>query len=302
MPIIVRRNAPKVGVDWENLKGEIKCDKCGKYYAEIFDEDDQINICIWCNLDWHNPIGKRNHKRFPIDGRKGLEHFTTFAKPPEETEKSPAETAPGKPLIDCGDLIMYHLGGGKWYPGFNASETEATDFCDHTQEVFRPAQQRRITPGEMRSELTRLQDQLAKIESLLDLETAKPAVDAAFARIDEVCGTDGPIKYDDSKEGMVLVHTLLESAGIASESPQFANMAANWRAACSAADQNGDGTVSRDQAAEIWLRIVNVSGGVIGGQLESLREVIGTLDSNLPDDTEVKIEGSFFVYCGPLQK
>mmetsp|Transcript_28513 Transcript_28513/g.56043 ORF Transcript_28513/g.56043 Transcript_28513/m.56043 type:complete len:95 (-) Transcript_28513:328-612(-) len=72
MPTIVREAAPKVGVDWTQQEGTIMCDLCKKFYAEVFDKDDQMNMCIWCNIEWHAPIGKMNHHRFPVDGRANV--------------------------------------------------------------------------------------------------------------------------------------------------------------------------------------------------------------------------------------
>jgi len=39
------------------------CDACGEYYSERRCEDCGQHQCTWCNLDIHQPIGKRNHWR-----------------------------------------------------------------------------------------------------------------------------------------------------------------------------------------------------------------------------------------------
>jgi hypothetical protein len=47
-----------------------QCDACHSYYSESYCDDCALNICTWCSMKLHEPIGKRNHdiRRLYIDG------------------------------------------------------------------------------------------------------------------------------------------------------------------------------------------------------------------------------------------
>lgn len=52
-----------------------ECDACHSYYAERHCEDCSQNLCTWCNLDRHEPIGKRNHWRPRLYGTDPHAHL-----------------------------------------------------------------------------------------------------------------------------------------------------------------------------------------------------------------------------------
>jgi len=51
------------------------CDACGRYYSERHCEDCGQYQCTWCNLDIHQPIGKRNHWRPRLYGEDPHAHL-----------------------------------------------------------------------------------------------------------------------------------------------------------------------------------------------------------------------------------
>jgi hypothetical protein len=52
------------------------CDSCHEHYSERHCQDCGEHLCTWCNLDKHEPIGKRNHHRprhYGVDPHAQLE-------------------------------------------------------------------------------------------------------------------------------------------------------------------------------------------------------------------------------------
>lgn len=55
------------------------CDSCHTHYSERYCEDCAQNQCTWCNLDFHEAVGARNHKRPRHYGEDKYAHLSDKA-------------------------------------------------------------------------------------------------------------------------------------------------------------------------------------------------------------------------------
>ena len=112
---------------------------------------------------------------------------------------------------------------------------------------------------------------------------AADSEDVVTAAIDQVkslmggsLGDDGMISYtfemgEESKEGQHLCEALIANFGaLARESPALVWMSTHWRDVCAAADHDASGTISIDEAIEIWDRVSSSIGEAIIKKLDIL--------------------------------
>lgn len=97
------------------------CDACRSYYAERYCEDCDQNLCTWCNIDIHVPIGKRNHYRPRLYGVDEYAHLegpavstadkaihdaeAANAPPPQSTNKFTFDSTTGRVHVTTEHLL-----------------------------------------------------------------------------------------------------------------------------------------------------------------------------------------------------
>ena len=114
----------------------------------------------------------------------------------------------------------------------------------------------------------------------LAAEDSESIVLAAIAKVREAMGgtlgADGMISYtiaagDESREGRLLCEALLAKFGtLASFGPAAAWMATSWREVCEEADADKSGTISEEEAAQIWENVSDMISSKIAAKVDLL--------------------------------
>lgn len=133
------------------------------------------------------------------------------------------------------------------------------------------------------------------ITALTAAEIIDPAIEKVKEAMGGSLGADGMVSYtkgDESREGQLLCDTLIGNFGaLAAESPALRWMSTHWRDVCKAADKDHSGTISEDEAMEIWDKVSLTFCATITSKLDILgappRLYRGDLCLALPLDKEI---------------
>lgn len=209
--------------------------------------------------------------------------------------------------FEAGDLCMAKHDGGKYCLAtvVDFRKRKVVFFDDGTEAVVDVPDIREASAADR--ELARVRYELAlsqakEIASADAEDIIQEAIECVEITMGGSLGDDGMISYSneagaESEEGRLLCEHLIGKFGaLGGESPAIAWMRSHWREVCEHADVDRSGTISEEEAVEIWDQVTQSISTVITKKLDLLgappRLYRGDLCLALPADAASTAAGS----------
>lgn len=119
-------------------------------------------------------------------------------------------------------------------------------------------------------------DQCTRLAGFDEEDVVDEAIEEVKAQMGGSLGANGHIDYretagDEAKEGQLLVEALMTNVGaLWDESRSLRYMKQHWRQICKEVDTDESGTISEDEVAEIWDRVLVAFRQAMLAKLEQL--------------------------------
>ena len=211
--------------------------------------------------------------------------------------------APATHPLEAGDLCMAAIAAA---PGehhlakvVDYRKKKVIFFDDGSEAVVDASDLKVATQADRSAAKDRYTAALAEAKAIAALDAEDlilEAIERVELRMGGTLGDDGMITYsaaagEESQEGKLLMDELIGRFGsLATESPAVAWMSSHWREVCEAADADQSGTISTDEAVEIWDRVSGTISSTVTKKLDLLgappRLYRGDLCLALPVESE----------------